>query len=519
MVPEIHPPVPSHQYPPTSSFSTSKLPPEILTIIFRFLSFADLKNALRVCKWWREVAEQPALWTNLDLVHRIGESPEYGLVEVLTMARQRSLQRLTLNFRFMDKIFWEDCVHFLQVVADLCPSVKSLSWDKGGKIAMIPRRLTAITHVDKRAQNLVAQMVKFEEVHFFSPFVGEQQLAVNGINDAILRAASEVEDSKLKVLTMVGDQPIDPAVLAVAQKKLTINMSEDSLERSLYTQERIHPSIHRHERGVNFCEAEGEEDYVKTSQESGLNMFISVHNILNIPNFPPKSQFNECLERLKRGVPLRSLLGCPDPTKIQYIQDPETGETKAKMTEEQAADARHIRQLDEKRKDRERRERGQREGDLALDLSSNSNTPSDNIIPLYDNSNTPCDYSLPLSKKNLDSALKTLGLTQEELRLISTRDLNILTKSKGLRRELIMEVKEQRRRLKNNWFASVREIDDRDEEAIDEARVDQAAGLAQGRARDTAYYSVESSLHEVSALRGWIEAANQQSSALSREDN
>ena len=376
-----------------------------------------------------------------------------------------------------------------------------------------------ITHVDKRAQNLVAQMVKFEEVHFFSPFVGEQQLAVNGINDAILRAASEVEDSKLKVLTMVGDQPIDPAVLAVAQKKLTINMSEDSIERSLYTQERIHPSIHRHERGVNFCEAEGEEDYVKTSQESGLNMFISVHNILNIPNFSPKSQFNECLERLKRGVPLRSLLGCPDPTKIQYIQDPETGETKAKMTEEQAADARHIRQLDEKRKDRERRERGQREGDLALDLSSNSNTPSDNIIPLYDNSNTPCDYSLPLSKKNLDSALKTLGLTQEELRLISTRDLNILTKSKGLKRELIMEVKKRRRRLKNNWFASVREIDDRDEEAIDEARVDQAAGLAQGRARDTAYYSVESSLHEVSALRGWIEAANQQSSALSREDN
>ena len=94
------------------------------------------------------MAEQPALWTNLDLVHRIGESPEYGLVEVLTMARQRSLQRLTLNFRFMDKIFWEDCVHFLQVVADLCPSVKRLSWDKGGKIAMIPN---PITHVDKRA--------------------------------------------------------------------------------------------------------------------------------------------------------------------------------------------------------------------------------------------------------------------------------------------------------------------------------------------------------------------------------
>ena len=148
MVLETHPPVPSYQYLPTRSFSTSKLPPEILTTIFRFLSFADLKNALQVCKWWREVAEQPALWNKLELVHRVGKSPNCGLVEVLTMARLQSLQHLTLNFRFMDNIFWEDCVHFLQLVGDLCPSVKRLSWDKGGKIAMIPN---PITHVDKRA--------------------------------------------------------------------------------------------------------------------------------------------------------------------------------------------------------------------------------------------------------------------------------------------------------------------------------------------------------------------------------
>ena len=35
------------------------------------------------------------------------------------------------------------------------------------------------------------------------------------------------------------------------------------------------------------------------------------------------------------GVMLPSLLGPPDPTKTQLIEDPETGERKAKMTEVQ----------------------------------------------------------------------------------------------------------------------------------------------------------------------------------------
>jgi len=404
-----------------TEISSSKLPSEILMIIFCFLSFTDLKKALLVCKWWREVAEQPALWKKLDLVHNIAKSPDCGLVELLTMSRLQALQHLTLNFCYMDQIFWEDCVHFLQVVADLCPSVKRLLWEKGGKIAMRPSPIT----MDKRAQNLTAQLVKFEEVLFYSQFVGEQHRYINGINEAILRAALDVEDSKLKVLTLVGDQPIDPAVLAVTQEKLTVNMNKDFVD---------------HVGGANFCEPERGEDYMKTSHESGLNIFISVKNILNVPNFPPNYKFNECLERFKSGVPLRSLLGSPDPTKTKFSQNQASGEIEAKMTEEQADDARHIRQLDEKRKDREREreqreQREQREGDLALDLTLN----------------TPCDYSIPLSKKNL-------GLTEEELRLISTRDLNILAKNKGLRREEVKEVKEARRRLKNDEMRSILSI-------------------------------------------------------------
>merc|ERR1712032_1364562 len=77
----------------------------------------------------------------------------------------------------------------------------------------------------------------------------------------------------------------------------------------------------------------------RIARERGLNIFISVNDIINIQ----MDEFNECLEHYKGGVPLSSLLGPPNPTLTQVIQDPETGESKSKMTEEQAVLAREIR--------------------------------------------------------------------------------------------------------------------------------------------------------------------------------
>merc|ERR1719239_360647 len=82
-----------------------------------------------------------------------------------------------------------------------------------------------------------------------------------------------------------------------------------------------------------------DEKIAREKAFNGLNIFISVNDIINIQ----MDEFNECLEQYKGGVLLSSLLGPPDPTKTQVIQDPETGESKAKMTEEQAVLAREIR--------------------------------------------------------------------------------------------------------------------------------------------------------------------------------
>merc|ERR1719285_1445283 len=77
----------------------------------------------------------------------------------------------------------------------------------------------------------------------------------------------------------------------------------------------------------------------RSARERGLNIFISVNDIVNIQY----DEFTERLEQYKGGVLLSSLLGPPDPTMTQVIQDPETGVKMAKMTEEQTVLAREIR--------------------------------------------------------------------------------------------------------------------------------------------------------------------------------
>ena len=59
---------------------------------------------------------------------------------------------------------------------------------------------------------------------------------------------------------------------------------------------------------------------------------------------------------------------------------------------------------------------------------------------------------------------------------------------------MLREVREERNRLKDDWFATQRPR---------EIRIDEAATLAQERVGDAAY-SIESIRREVSALREWI---------------
>ena len=157
------------------------------------------------------------------------------LVKVLTLPRLQSLEQLTLSFFFMSKVFWEDCIHFLQLVSDFAPSVRKLTW-REGSITVTPNP----TPVEELAQQLVEKLIKFEEVDFSSPSFDEDVANYlsfdhpqiprfgNGINSAIMRAlpaASGREGSNLKSLTLdCHGVFFNHEDLAEARKKLRVNM-------------------------------------------------------------------------------------------------------------------------------------------------------------------------------------------------------------------------------------------------------------------------------------------------------
>ena len=229
------------------------------------MSYADRR--------WRELGEQPILWSKLNLtfnVYKVGRGSEEWegrvdkagrvvgasarivdgeevwdsvdicgwteeLVKVLAIPRLQSLEQLTLDFFFMGQIFWEDCIHFLQLVSDFAPSVRKLTW-REGSITVTPNP----TPVEELAQQLVEKLIKFEEVDFSSPSFDEDVANYlsfddpqiprfgNGINSAIMRAlpaASGREGSKLKSLTLdCHGVFFNHEDLAEARKKLRVNM-------------------------------------------------------------------------------------------------------------------------------------------------------------------------------------------------------------------------------------------------------------------------------------------------------
>ena len=173
------------------------------------------------------IVDGAEVWDSVDIC---GWTEE--LVKLLTLPRLQSLEQLTLDFFFMAQIFWQDCIHFLELVSAFAPSVRKLSWSEGS-ITVTPNP----TPVEELAQQLVEKLIKFEEVHFssfyedfphyFFPHEDPPRFG-NGINAAIHRALAAAsfdgEDSRLKVLTLDDEEPSNSAALVEARKKLTVNI-------------------------------------------------------------------------------------------------------------------------------------------------------------------------------------------------------------------------------------------------------------------------------------------------------
>ena len=72
------------------------LPREILSKVFGFLSNHDLANALLVCRFWRDVGEDPFLWTKF----RIFVKSAQIFLQMTGMPRMAFARKLEMDEKF-----------------------------------------------------------------------------------------------------------------------------------------------------------------------------------------------------------------------------------------------------------------------------------------------------------------------------------------------------------------------------------------------------------------------------------
>jgi len=73
----------------------NSLPQEILFTFFKHLSYSDLRCVLLVCRYWRDVGQDPVLWKKLKLVVEKPKMPLLG--KILSMRRLACVEHLEVN--------------------------------------------------------------------------------------------------------------------------------------------------------------------------------------------------------------------------------------------------------------------------------------------------------------------------------------------------------------------------------------------------------------------------------------
>ena len=79
--------------------SINLLPPEIISSIFNFLHFPDLKAVVQVCRVWRNIGEDPNLWKTL----KIAEIHPDDLKTVLSLPRLAKLEHVKISDWLVDE--------------------------------------------------------------------------------------------------------------------------------------------------------------------------------------------------------------------------------------------------------------------------------------------------------------------------------------------------------------------------------------------------------------------------------
>ena len=183
-------------------------------------------------RFWREVGEQPCLWSSLKLKflavdgkpNKDTDGPTgwtQDLQRVLRMKRLQALQQLNLDFSLtVQDVLLQDCIRFLQIIIRNSPTVGKLSLESLHLADPLPPSQAL-------AEKLVAKLVNFEQVDFGTDGFLREHCVASALLRRLAAVLSSGEGSKLRVLSM----PAYPRVkevkeaLAEARKFLTVNIN------------------------------------------------------------------------------------------------------------------------------------------------------------------------------------------------------------------------------------------------------------------------------------------------------
>lgn len=190
------------------------LPAEILQTIFRFLSLADMKVVVTVCRLWRDVGSHSLLWSSVKLCchkRNLEEMPQ-----ILSSTRFAMVRKITVMTK-ISKGLLDQVVHH--------PGLRTLS----------------VGHVDLAGLNIEwvvfgLEVVQFQRAHISSGQLSALFAAIVGVPGASTNTGFQNKQQRLKSLNLSGTDvsKVDPKLLAagiVKLKEITLTYTCLTLEQ------------------------------------------------------------------------------------------------------------------------------------------------------------------------------------------------------------------------------------------------------------------------------------------------
>ncbi|RPB03636.1 hypothetical protein L873DRAFT_1786656 [Choiromyces venosus 120613-1] len=184
--------------------SFSKLPTEIISNIFSYLSYNDLSSCLSICREWYYIGNDPLLWHDLDLSNLRSTSLPHFLVPRTLHKHLTTCRSLTIDAPISIGV---QHILILLKCASQSPNLRSLS-------------LTSIPNIRSQTKTLEQFFLSTK-----SQNLQHVDLSKTSISTSVIQALLQTSRKTLKSLNLEFSNIEDPALRAIAQFEVLEHLS------------------------------------------------------------------------------------------------------------------------------------------------------------------------------------------------------------------------------------------------------------------------------------------------------